>query len=56
MAVAAEQEAELLIVSSEGMSRVSVSLVGSVANKVSHHAPCSVLIVRRESDGPEPSG
>jgi nucleotide-binding universal stress UspA family protein/GNAT superfamily N-acetyltransferase len=56
MAVAAEQEADLLVVSGAGMNRVSLSLVGNVANRVSHHAPCSVLIVRTESAGGDASG
>jgi nucleotide-binding universal stress UspA family protein len=29
-----------------GLSRVERFLLGSVSHKVSHHAPCSVLIVR----------
>jgi nucleotide-binding universal stress UspA family protein len=48
IAVAEEQDAELLVVGSGGMSRASRFLLGSVANKVSHHAPCSVLIVRAD--------
>lgn len=39
IAVAAEQDSDLLVVGSRGMS---------VANQVSHHAPCSVLIVRND--------
>jgi nucleotide-binding universal stress UspA family protein/GNAT superfamily N-acetyltransferase len=46
IAVAEEQDADLLVVGSRGMSRTSRFLLGSVANKVSHHAPCSLLIVR----------
>jgi nucleotide-binding universal stress UspA family protein/L-amino acid N-acyltransferase YncA len=49
-AVAEEQDCDLLVVGSGGMhraSRVGVG-VGSVANHVSHHAPCSVLIVRTD--------
>jgi nucleotide-binding universal stress UspA family protein len=44
--VAEEQDADLLVVGSRGMSRASRSRLGSVANKISHRAPCSVLIVR----------
>jgi nucleotide-binding universal stress UspA family protein/L-amino acid N-acyltransferase YncA len=45
IAVAEEQDAELLVVGSTGMSLASRFLPGSVPNKVSDHAPCSVLIV-----------
>jgi nucleotide-binding universal stress UspA family protein/GNAT superfamily N-acetyltransferase len=48
IAVAEEQDADLLVVGSRGMSRASRFLLGSVPNKVSHHAPCSVLIVRTD--------
>jgi nucleotide-binding universal stress UspA family protein len=46
IAVAEEQDADLLVVGSTGMSRASRSRLGSVPNKISHHAPCSLLIVR----------
>jgi nucleotide-binding universal stress UspA family protein/RimJ/RimL family protein N-acetyltransferase len=46
IAVAQEQDADLLVVGSSGMSRASRSLLGSVPNKVFNRAPCSVLIVR----------
>ena len=48
IAVAEEQDADLLVVGSKGMRRTSRFLLGSVPNKVSHHAPCSVLIVRTD--------
>ncbi len=44
--VAEEQNADLVIVGNKGMSGAKRFLLGSVPNKVSHHAPCSVLIVR----------
>lgn len=50
ISVVEEQDADLLIVGSNGMSRASRYLLGSVAYKVSHHAPCSVLIVRTTCD------
>jgi nucleotide-binding universal stress UspA family protein len=46
IAVAEEVDADLLVVGSRGMSGAGRFLVGSVPDKVSHHAPCSVLIVR----------
>jgi nucleotide-binding universal stress UspA family protein len=44
--VAEEQQAEMIVVGNKGMSGARRFLLGSVPNKVSHHAPCSVLIVR----------
>ena len=44
--VAEEQRADLIIVGNKGMTGAKRFLLGSVPNKVSHHAPCSVLIVR----------
>jgi nucleotide-binding universal stress UspA family protein len=44
--VAEEQNAGLIIVGNKGMTGAKRFLLGSVPNKVSHHAPCSVLIVR----------
>ena len=44
--VAEEQEADLVVVGNKGMTGAKRFLLGSVPNKVSHHAPCSVLIVR----------
>jgi nucleotide-binding universal stress UspA family protein len=44
--VAEEQKSDLIVVGNKGMSGAKRFLLGSVPNKVSHHAPCSVLIVR----------
>ncbi|HWH92306.1 MAG TPA: universal stress protein [Baekduia sp.] len=44
--VAEEQGADLVVVGNKGMTGAKRFLLGSVPNKVSHHAPCSVLIVR----------
>jgi nucleotide-binding universal stress UspA family protein len=44
--VAEEQRSELIVVGNRGMTGAKRFLLGSVPNKVSHHAPCSVLIVR----------
>ncbi len=38
-------EADLLVVGNRGMSGVRRFVLGSVPNKVSHHSPCSLLIV-----------
>jgi nucleotide-binding universal stress UspA family protein len=44
--VAEEREADLIVVGNKGMGGAKRFLLGSVPNKVSHHAPCSVLIIR----------
>ncbi len=44
--VAEEQGVDLIVVGNKGMTGAKRFLLGSVPNKVSHHAPCSVLIVR----------
>jgi len=41
-----EQRADLIIVGNKGMTGAKRFLLGSVPDKVSHHAPCSVLIIR----------
>jgi nucleotide-binding universal stress UspA family protein len=44
--VAEERGSDLIVVGNEGMTGAKRFLLGSVPNKVSHHAPCSVLIIR----------
>jgi nucleotide-binding universal stress UspA family protein len=44
--IAEEQRCDLIVVGNKGMTGAKRFLLGSVPNKVSHHAPCSVLIVR----------
>ena len=44
--VAEEQGCDLIVVGHRGMTGAKRFLLGSVPNKISHHAPCSVLIVR----------
>ena len=44
--VAEERRADLIVVGNKGMTGAKRFLLGSVPNKVSHHAPCSVLIIR----------
>jgi nucleotide-binding universal stress UspA family protein len=43
--VAEKLGADLLVVGNRGMSGVRRFVLGSVPNKVSHHCPCSLLIV-----------
>ena len=44
--VAEETDADLIVVGNKGMTGAKRFLLGSVPNKVSHHAPCGVWIVR----------
>jgi nucleotide-binding universal stress UspA family protein len=44
--VAEEQGSDLIVVGNKGMTGATRFLLGSVPQKVSHHAPCSVMIVR----------
>jgi nucleotide-binding universal stress UspA family protein len=44
--VAEEIRADLIVVGNKGMTGARRFLLGSVPNKVSHHAPCSVAIIR----------
>jgi nucleotide-binding universal stress UspA family protein len=44
--VAEQVGADLIVVGNKGMTGARRYLLGSVPNNVSHHAPCSVIIVR----------
>jgi nucleotide-binding universal stress UspA family protein len=44
--VAEEHKCDLIVVGNKGMTGAKRFLLGSVPNKVSNHAPCSVLIIR----------
>jgi nucleotide-binding universal stress UspA family protein len=46
LSIAEETEADLIVVGNKGMTGARRFLLGSVPNNVSHHAPCSVIIVR----------
>lgn len=45
IATAEQVHADLIVVGNRGMSGMKRFVLGSVPNKVSHHCPCSVLIV-----------
>jgi nucleotide-binding universal stress UspA family protein len=47
---ARQQRADLVIVGSRGLTGLRRFLMGSVAHTVSHHAPCSVLVVRSSKE------
>ena len=44
--LASTWEADLIAVGSRGLKGIKEMFLGSVSNYVTHHAPCSVLIVR----------
>ncbi len=44
--VAEKSGADLIVVGSQGMEGARRFLLGSVPNRISHHAPCDVLIVK----------
>jgi nucleotide-binding universal stress UspA family protein len=44
--IAEKTGADLIVVGNKGMTGARRFLLGSVPNNVSHHAPCSVMIVR----------
>jgi nucleotide-binding universal stress UspA family protein len=46
--VATEDDADLIVVGNKGMTGIGRFLLGSVPNKVTHHAPCSVMVVRTD--------
>lgn len=46
LTVADEVDADLIVVGNKGMTGARRFLLGSVPNKISHHAPCSVFIAR----------
>ncbi|MDO5848946.1 MAG: universal stress protein [Methanobrevibacter sp.] len=46
LTAAEEEDIDLIVVGSSGKSKLDKFLMGSVADKVSKHAHCSVLVVR----------
>ncbi|MCB1326236.1 MAG: universal stress protein [Spirochaetales bacterium] len=47
--VAEQGHYDLIMIGSRGLSVVGRFLMGSVSDRVIHHAPCSVTVVRRRS-------
>ena len=45
-----DEKIGLVVLGSFGLSGIGLVVFGSVAKRVSHHAPCSVLIVRPEME------
>lgn len=50
---AAEGDFDLIVLGSHGHSGLWGRLLGHTTDRVSEHAPCSVLIVRAEGQSPE---
>ncbi|MBE9048435.1 universal stress protein, partial [Pleurocapsales cyanobacterium LEGE 10410] len=48
--LAADWSADLILVGSRGLKGLKEMFLGSVSNYVTHHAPCSVLIVRDSTE------
>lgn len=49
ISIAESTEADLVVVGSRGMGGAMRFLLGSVSNKLSHHCPCNLLIVKADS-------
>jgi nucleotide-binding universal stress UspA family protein len=54
IAVAETEHAGMIVVGDVGMSGRRRYLIGSVPDKISHHAPCNVLILRTSGDASAP--
>jgi nucleotide-binding universal stress UspA family protein len=48
--LASTWSADLILVGSRGLKGLKEMFLGSVSNYITHHAPCSVLIIRTPSD------
>jgi nucleotide-binding universal stress UspA family protein len=46
LSIAEETKADLIVVGNKGMTGARRFILGSVPNNISHHAPCSVMVVR----------
>jgi nucleotide-binding universal stress UspA family protein len=46
--VARDRDVKVIVLGSRGYTGLRASMLGSVSNAVIHHAPCPVLVVRRE--------
>ena len=46
--VARDRSAEVIVIGSRGHTGLRASMLGSVSNGVIHHAPCPVLVVRKD--------
>jgi nucleotide-binding universal stress UspA family protein len=46
--IASERAVDLIVVGNKGMTGARRYFLGGVSDKISHHAPCSVIIVRTD--------
>lgn len=46
--IANQEQADLIVVGSRGLTGIQRFLLGSVSSRVSEHAHCSVMIVRAD--------
>jgi nucleotide-binding universal stress UspA family protein len=51
---AARIGADLIVVGSQGMTGAKRLLLGSVPNRVAHHSPCDILIVKTDLGSEQP--
>ena len=49
IAIAESCEADLVVVGNRGMTGIKRFVLGSVANKLSRHCPCNLLIVSTDT-------
>ena len=47
-------DADVIVIGSAGRNQTQMFQIGNVAHKISHHAPCDVLLVRSSPGGGEP--
>ena len=47
--IARENDVDLIVIGSRGFSGIKMFLLGSVSKRVTEHAHCSVLVVRKKS-------
>jgi nucleotide-binding universal stress UspA family protein len=47
--------ADLIVVGSQGMTGAKRLLLGSVPNRVAHHSPCDILIVKTDMGAEKPN-
>ena len=50
--VAADEQADLIVVGSRGLSAAGRFLLGSVSDGILHHVHCSVLVVKPPAESP----
>jgi nucleotide-binding universal stress UspA family protein len=51
ISTAKDEEADLIILGSRGLSKIRSLLMGSISQKVALYAPCSVLVVKKRGRG-----